>query len=133
MSDVTGNVKGIQAVGLERAAIAMLRTLGAGRASLLVPQPATPNAQIGLGLGAPLVNEVEMEPVLLQTITGGTLLALMTRCTVQKAMSSAGGIDTNKTLETSMLRAGGKQYRIVSVTVKRFGGAELLYELEIEA
>ena len=32
-----------------------------------------------------------------------------------------------------MLRAGGTEYRIVSVTVKWFGGAELLYELEIEA
>jgi hypothetical protein len=31
-----------------------------------------------------------------------------------------------------MLRAGETQYRVVSVTVKRFGGAEMLYELEIE-
>jgi hypothetical protein len=123
-----------EVAGLERAAIAMLRTLGAGKASLLVPQPATANAQVGLGLGVPLVNEVEMEPVLLQTaVTGTTLLALMTRCTVQKAINSAGAIDANQTLETSMLRAGGTQYRIVSVTVKRFGGGELLYELEIEA
>ena len=39
-----------EAAGLERAALAMLRTLGAGRAALLLPQPVTANAQTGLGL-----------------------------------------------------------------------------------
>jgi hypothetical protein len=125
--------------GLERAALAMLRTLGAGGACLLVPQPVTATEQSGLGLIVPLVNEVEMEPVLLQaTPTGKTLLARMTRCTVQKALSGAGAIDTSEiatkqALETAMLRAGGTEYRIVAVTVKWFGGRELLYELEIEA
>jgi hypothetical protein len=129
----------IEAAGLERAAQAMLRTLGAGRACLLVPQPVTASEQTGLGLSIPLVNEVEMEPVLLQaTSNGGTLYARMTRCTVEKALSSAGAIDTGEiaakqALETAMLRAGGTEYRIVTVTVKWFGGAELLYELEIEA
>jgi hypothetical protein len=128
-----------EAAGLERAALAMLRTLGAGNASLLVLQPATANPQTGLGLIAPLVSEVEMEPVLLQaTPNGQTLFARMTQGTVRKALNSAGAIDmgevaTKQTLETSMLRAGGTEYRIVSVIVKRFGGAELLYELEIEA
>jgi hypothetical protein len=126
------------AAGLERAALAMLRTVGAGRASLLVPQPVTASTQTGLGLMAPLVNEVEMEPVLLQaTANGKTLFARMTRGTVQKALNSAGAINTDETatkqtLETSMLRADGTEYRIVAVIVKRFGGAELLYELEIE-
>jgi hypothetical protein len=128
-----------EAAGLERAALAMLRTLGAGKASLLVPQPITATEQSGLGLIVPLVNEVEMEPVLLQaTAKGETLLARMTQGTVQKALSSAGAIDTGEiatkqALETAMLRAGGTEYRIVAVTVKWFGGAELLYELEIEA
>ncbi len=123
-----------EAAGLERAAVAMLRTLGAGKASLLVQQPVTADGQTGLGLGIPLVNEAEMEPVLLQTeVTGTTLLAMTTRRAVQKALNSAGGIDAIATLETSMLRAGGTQYRIVSVTAKRFGGEELMYELEIEA
>jgi hypothetical protein len=128
-----------EAAGLERAALAMLRTLGGGRASLLVPQPVTATEQTGLGLVVPLVNEVEMEPVLLQTTRDGkTLLARTTQCTVQKALSSAGAIDTGElatkqALEAAMLRAGGTEYRIVAVTVKWFGGAELLYELEIEA
>ncbi len=128
-----------EAVGLERAALAMLRTLGAGSACLLVPQPITATEQTGLGLIVPLVNEVEMEPVLLQaTANGKTLLARMTQGTVQKALSGAGAIDTGEiaakqALETAMLRAGGTEYRIVAVTVKWFGGAELLYELEIEA
>jgi hypothetical protein len=128
-----------EAAGLERAALAMLRTLGAGRASLLVPQRVMANEQTGLGLTPPLVNEVEMEPVLLQaTAKGQTPFARMTRSTVQKALRSAGAIDTGdlaikQALETAMLRAGGAEYRIVAVTVKWFGGAELLYELEIEA
>ena len=122
-----------EAEGLERAATAMLRTLGAGAVSLLVPQPATVNVQTGLGLGTPMVNEVEMEPVLLQTtVNGNALLALTTRSAVQRALGNAGAIDAKKTLETSMLRAEEKQYRVVSVTVKQFGGAELIYELEIE-
>jgi len=128
-----------EAAGLERAALAMLRTLGAGKASLLVAQPVTASEQSGLGLIIPLVNEVEIEPVLLQaTANGQTLFARMTRCTVQKALSSAGAIDTGEiatkqSLETAMLRAGGTEYRIVAVMVKWFGGVELLYELEIEA
>jgi hypothetical protein len=127
------------AAGLERAALAMLRTLGAGRASLLLPQPVTATEQTGLGLVVPLVNEVELEPVLLQTARDGkTLLARITQCTVQKALSSAGAIDTGElatkqALETAILRAGGTEYRIVTVMVKWFGGSELLYELEIEA
>jgi hypothetical protein len=127
-----------EAAGLERAALAMLRTLGAGKVTLLLPQPVTANAQTGLGLMTPLVNEVEVEPVLLQaTSNGKTLLARMTRDTVQKALSGAEEIDTGElateeTLETSMLRAGEAEYRIIAVTVKWFGGAELLYELEIE-
>jgi hypothetical protein len=127
------------AAGLERAALAMLRTLGAGKACLLVPQPVTATEQTGLGLVVPLVNEVEMEPVLLQaTVNGETLLARMTQGTVRKALSSAGAIDTGElatkqALESAMLRAGGTEYRIVTVTVKWFGGSELLYELEIEA
>jgi len=128
-----------EAAGLERAALAMLRTLGGSKVSLLVPQPVTANERTGLGLSVPLVNEVEMEPVLLQaTANGKILFARMTRCTVQNALSSAGAtatdeLATKQALETAMLRAGGTAYRIVSVMVKWFGGAELLYELEIEA
>ncbi len=129
--------------GLERATLAMLHTLGAGKASLLVPQPAVADGQTGLGMTALLVSEVEIEPVLLHTpglrttANSSPLYAMMTRCTVQKALSNAGAIDigepaTKQTLETSMLRVGGTEYRIVSVTVKWISGSELLYELEIE-
>lgn len=127
-----------EAMGLERAAEAMLRTVGAGTAWLLLPQPAAVNGQTGLGLTVPPVNEVEMEPVLLQAnATGKTLLARMTRGTLQKALSGAGAVDadesaTKETLEGSLLRAGETEYHIVAVTVKWFGGRELLYELEIE-
>jgi len=121
------------AAGLERASLAMLRTVGAGKASLLLSQPATANTQAGLGLNAPPVAEVEMEPVLVQaSVNGNDLLAIATRCTVQKALNGADGVEATQLLTTSMLRAGGKQYRIVSVTVKRFGGAEMMYELGIE-
>ncbi len=119
--------------GLERAALAMLRTLGAGRASLLLTQPVVAGGQIGLGINAPPVAEVEMDPVLLQsTVNGKSLLAIATRGTLQKAMNVAAAALATDLLCTSMLRAGETQYRIVSVTVKRFGGAEILYELEIE-
>ena len=94
---MSGLVTNGEAAGLERAALAMLRTLGAGKASLLVPQPVTASEQTGLGLSVPLVNEVEMEPVLLQAKPNGkTLLARMTRCTVLKALGGAGAIDTAK-------------------------------------
>lgn len=123
-----------QGVGLERAALALLRSSGAGKAFLLVPQPVAANQQTGLGLSVSLVNEVEMEPVLLHAAPDGlSLFARVTRGTVRKALSSAGALDTRQTLERAMLRAGGTEYRIVSVTGKRFGGVELLYELEIEA
>lgn len=125
--------------GMEQAAQAMLRTVGAGSCWLLMPQPMTTNAQTGLGLSTPLVNEVEIEPVLLQTnATGEMLLARMTHGTLEKALNSVGAIGdgdenaTKETLERSMLRANGTEYRIVSVTVKWFGGVQLLYELEIE-
>jgi len=121
------------AVGLERAALAMLRTLGAGKATLLLTQPVAANAQIGLGLNAPPAAEVEMEPVLLQaSVNGNNLLAIAGRSTVQKAINVADGEQAVRLLTTSMLRAGETQYRIVSVTVKRFGGVEMLYELGIE-
>lgn len=124
--------------GMEQAARAMLRTVGAGRCALLVPQPVAANMQTGLGLNVPLVNEVEIEPVLLQAnATGKTLLARVTHGTLQKALNGVAAIDgdenaTKKMLERSMLRADGTEYRIVSVTVKWFGGVQLLYELEIE-
>jgi hypothetical protein len=111
----------------------MLRTLGAGKATLLLTQPVAANAQIGLGLNAPPAAEVEMEPVLLQaSVNGNNLLAIAARSTVQKAINVADGEQAVRLLTTSMLRAGESQYRIVSVTVKRFGGVEMLYELGIE-
>ena len=121
------------AVGLERAALAMLRTLGAGKATLLLTQPVAANAQIGLGLNAPPAAEVEMEPVLLQaSVNGNNLLAIAARSTVQKAINVADASEAARLLSTSMLKAGETLYRIVSVTVKRFGGVEMLYELGIE-
>ncbi len=122
-----------KAAGLERAALAMLRTTGAGSAKLLLTQPAVATAQIGLGLDAPPAAEVEMEPVLLQTsVSGNDLLAIATRGTVQKAINVADRAAAVCLLSTSMLQAGDTEYRIVSVTVKRFGGVEMLYELGIE-
>jgi hypothetical protein len=129
--------------GVERAALAMLRTVGGGKASLLIPQPAAASGQTGLGLVAPLASEVELEPVLLRTAGpkasgyGATLFAVIARCTLQKALSDAGAVAgdelaTKQTLETSMLRACGTEYRIVGVLVKWMGGTQLLYELEIE-
>ena len=81
------------AAGLERAALAMLRTLGAGKASLLIPQPIAANEQTGLGLIVPLVNEVEMEPVLLQATAErkNSVCADDSRYGA-KALSSAGAI-----------------------------------------
>ncbi|HVJ05411.1 MAG TPA: hypothetical protein VM578_07050 [Candidatus Saccharimonadales bacterium] len=123
-----------EGAGLERAATAMLRTLGAEKASLLLPQPVMASEQTGLGISVPAVNEVEMEPVLLQTtVNGASLLALATCSTVRRALRTAGAVDTIATLKRSMLRVAETRYRIVAVTVKHFGGAELMYELEIEA
>lgn len=123
----------MRAAGLERAALAMLRTLGAGRASLVLPQPSALNAQSGLGLTAPAAAEVEMEPVLLQaSVDGKSLMAIAARCTLQRAINVADGAGASRLLMTSMLKAGETHYRIVSVTVKRFGGVEMLYELGIE-
>ncbi len=124
----------MSAAGLERAALGMLRALGAGKASLLVAEPALASAQTGLGIVAPAANEVEIEPVLLQaSVNGNALLALVTCGSVRKALSGSGALDTPATLKTAMLRVGEAQYRIVNVAVKHFGGSELLYELEIEA
>jgi hypothetical protein len=121
------------AAGLERASLAMLRALGAGKATLLLTQPVVANAQAGLGLNAPPAAEVEMEPVLLQTsVNGNDLLAIATRGTVQKAINVVDASEAARLLSTSMLKAGDTLYRIVSVTVKRFGGVEMLYELGIE-
>jgi len=131
------------ATGLDRAAQAMLRTLGAGSAQLLLPQPATATEQSGLGLVAPLASEVELAPVLLRT-TGSNaagnrqkLFAVMTRRTIQSALNNAGAVAgdaaaTRQTLGASTLRMSETDYRIVSVVVKWISGTELLYELEIE-
>jgi hypothetical protein len=122
-----------KAAGLERAALAMLRTMGAGTAKLLLTQPAVATAQIGLGLDAPPATEVEMDPVLLQTsVNGNDLLAIATRGTVHMAINVEDSAQAARLLSTSMLQAGDTEYRIVSVTVKRFGGVEMLYELGIE-
>jgi hypothetical protein len=130
------------AAGMQQMALAMLRTLGGRRASLLVPQPATASQQTGLGLVAPMASELDMEPVLLQTWisrsqSASKLYAMMARCTVLKALNLTDGIEgvdqsVRLTLETSKLRSGGTDYRIVSVTAKWYGGTELIYQLEIE-
>lgn len=131
------------ATGLDRAAQAMLRTLGAGSAWLLLPQPTTATEQSGLGLVAPLAYELELAPVLLRTAGGNSagnkpkLFAVMTRRTIQNALNKAGAIAgdaaaTKQTLGASTLRMSDTEYRIVSVIVKWISGTELLYELEIE-
>ncbi len=128
--------------GLERAALAMLRTLGGGSAWLLIPQPEAATGRSGLGLSAPPVSEIAMEPVLLQTdglnatANGRKLYAVMAPCTVQKALDAAqattgGENDVRQILEHSRLRVGECEYRIVSVTAKWIGGTKLLYQLEV--
>ncbi len=123
--------------GVEQAALAMLRTLGGSRASLLVPQPAPTGSQSGLGLSAPPASEVGLEPVLVRTVGGRRLIAAVAPFTVQKALEQvqancSGENAVTQTLERSRLRAGESEYRIVSVTAKWMGGTKLLYELEIE-
>jgi len=129
--------------GLERAALAMLRTLGGGSAWLLIPQPEAATGRSGLGLSAPPVSEIAMEPVLLQTdglnatANGRKLYAVMAPCTVLKALDAAQAVTdgenaVRQTLEHSRLRVGECEYRIVSVTAKWIGGTKLLYQLEIE-
>jgi hypothetical protein len=121
------------AAGLERSSVAMLRVLGAGSAWLVLAQPSDATAQAGLGLNTPAAAEVEMEPVLLQCQPNGEqLLAITTRGIVRRALNGTDGVAAVKLLEASLLRAGETTYRILSVTVKRFGGMELLYEMEIE-
>lgn len=121
------------AMAMEQAARAMLRTMGAGGAKLLLAQPATAGAQTGLGLTAPSAAEVELDPVLVQAaVNGKSLLAITTRGAVAKALNGADGSAAVQLLTTSMLRAAGIPYRITSVTVKHFGGAELMVELGIE-
>ncbi len=121
------------AAGLERSSVAMLRVLGAGSAWLVLAQPSDATAQTGLGLSTPAAAEVEMEPVLLQCQPNGEqLLAITTRGIVRRALNGTDGVAAVKLLEASLLRAGETTYRILSVTVKRFGGMELLYEMEIE-
>ena len=142
--------------GLERAALAMLRTLGGGSAWLLIPQPEAATGRSGLGLSAPPVSEIAMEPVLLQTdglnatANGRKLYAVMAPCTVLKALDAAQAIPpqqansglagdpvaggenaVRQTLEHSRLRVGECEYRIVSVTAKWIGGTKLLYQLEV--
>jgi len=126
--------------GVERAALAMLRTLGGSRVSLLVPQPAVANGQSGLGLSAPAASEVGLDPVLLRTNAAGDsrkLVAAVAPSTVLKALDevqaiSAGENALRRTLESSRMRVGESEYRIVAVTAKWMGGTKLLYELEIE-
>jgi len=129
--------------GVERAALAMLRTLGGSRVSLLVPQPAAAGGQSGLGLSAPMASEVGLEPVLLRTVglnakgDGRRLVASVAPSTVQKALEDVQAVCSGEgavrqTLERSRLRTGETEYRILSVTAKWMGGTKLLYELEIE-
>ena len=128
--------------GVERAALAMLRTLGGCRVSLLVPQPSAASGQSGLGLRAPSASEVGLEPVLLRTAglnANGDrkLIASVAPSTVLKALDEVQSVsaeenDVRRTLESSRLRADEIEYRIVSVTAKWMGGTKLLYELEIE-
>lgn len=124
------------ALGLERAAQSMLRVLGGGRAALLMTQPMAATSQSGLGVAALAVTEAEMEPVLLQSsVTGDQLLAIATAATLRRGLGGAelSEVQMTQMLQGAMLRAGETQYRIATVTVKRFGGSALLYELEIEA
>ena len=126
--------------GVERAALAMLHTLGGSRVSLLVPQPAVASGQSGLGLSAPAASEVGLEPVLLRTSAKGDgqkLIASVAPSAVLKALDEVQAVASDesavkRTLESSRLRAGEIEYRIVSVSAKWLGGTKLLYELEIE-
>jgi hypothetical protein len=120
-------------MALEQAARAMLRAVGAGGAKLLLAQATAVTSQTGLGLSTPAAVEVELEPVLVQAITNGkSLLAITTRGAISKALNGADGSQAVQLLTSSMLRAGNTLYRITAVTVKHFGGAELMYELGIE-
>jgi hypothetical protein len=126
------------AAGFERAALAMLQTMGAGSVELVLPQPGAAGSQAGLGIAAPVAAEVTLEPVLVRASANGEVLsAVVCGSSVRRVLSQmlvpdAGELAVRQTLEAAMLRVEGTQYRITAVTTKWYGGTALLYELRIE-
>lgn len=123
----------IAPAGVEQSACSLLRAAGGGAATLLLPQTqATTTSQTGLGIVAPTLGGVTVDPVLLQA-DGTQLQAWLTRGSVEKALNGVtAAAEIERILLRSLLAVGATHYRILAVTVEPFGGHELMYELRIE-
>ncbi|MDR3765276.1 MAG: hypothetical protein P4M01_14405 [Acidobacteriota bacterium] len=118
---------------MEAAARAMLHSLGAGPAALVVTQATTASGTDGLGLLTPVAVEVELSPLLVQaTVNGQELLAITTHAAASRALNGLTGTEARLALLRSQLRVQETVYRITAVTVKYFGGTALMVELGIE-
>lgn len=118
-----------------RAAEALLRSLGDGGIVLRVPVPAVvPNSD--LGLGAPLTEDVELRPAVLQVIQpdadGRTRYeAAIASHAVEEQVERRNLQDADELFESALgIIAAGKLLRIVNATPHACGARVFLYRVQ---
>ncbi len=119
----------------QRAAEAMLRSLGATRITVRVAQPATDSIAIQLGLASPQFEDVTLYPVVVRSTAMAAnetvKVEVLVSATAALAAATARGIDD---VATWLLEGHGVLYRnkllhIDSVVVDHFAGSEYLYHI----
>ena len=119
----------------QRAAEAMLRSLGATRITVRVAQPAIDNTASQLGLASAGFEDVSLYPVVVRSMAMAAnetvKVEVLVSATAALAAATARGIDD---VATWLLEAHGVLYRnkllhIDSVIVDHFAGSEYLYHI----
>ena len=114
------------------AARAALRALGGIKVSLRICGGSDEAGAVGLGLRAPLMESVELAPVLVRSGADGVEQIVVDALTIESA-TGAFGEELQRVLRASRIQWNGSERRISAVRSDHLGGAAYLYRLSLEA
>ena len=111
---------------------ATLRALGGTKISLRVCSGGGNGTAIGIGVATPVMESIEVSPVLLRTASDGSREIVVDASTLEEALG-ADGESVVAILKLSRVSLNGVESRISEVRFDELGGAPYVYRLRLEA
>ncbi len=120
------------AIRLAAATEAALRTLGATAVMLRVPVPQSGAGTVGLGLAEAAWEESTLDPVIVRTLTDGSLEVTVGGDTMSEAVGDTADGLQKMLMPGARLDVNGTTMRILDVKAEYAAGVPYLYKLRIE-
>jgi hypothetical protein len=111
---------------------ATLRALGATKVSLRVSNGGEDATIVGIGLAAPVMESIDLSPVLVRAGSDGSREVVVDASTLQEALS-AEKEDVVEIVKAARVSVSGVESMVLGVECDQLGGAPYIYRLRLEA